>query len=106
MKHSGVLKVLADTTFPVEKLVIHPNTGFDLGFMQVKYVVKLCINTDIEDFKNQKSGIFGDADLHLLNECGAETLEMSQKLWSKLGEPDRCLLFHDPDTNRLFIAAK
>ena len=51
MKRTGVLKILRDTTFPVNRMVIHPNTGFDLGFMQLKYVTKLYINTCVDDFK-------------------------------------------------------
>ena len=105
MKRTGVLKILHDTTFPVNKLVMHPNTGFDLGFMQLKYVVKLHINTNIEDFKSGKSTCLCDADVMMLNECRAETVEMGHKLWDKLGRPKRCLLFYDEDTNRLFIAA-
>ncbi len=106
MKRTGVLKILHDTAFPINKLVIHPNTGFDLGFMQIKYVVQMCINTTIEDFKNGCSEALCDTDILLLNECRADTVEMGQKLWEKIGRPERCLLVYDEETNRLFIATR
>lgn len=106
MKHTGVLKILHDTAFPVNKLVIHPNTGFDLGFMQVKYVTKVFIDGCVEDFSKGCTEAFCDVDLLLLNECGANTVEMAQKLWDKLGQPDKALLVYDDSDNRLFVAAK
>ncbi|MDC7226095.1 MAG: hypothetical protein PQJ61_04950 [Spirochaetales bacterium] len=104
MKRTGVLKIIHDTAFPVNKLVIHPNTGFDLGFMQLKYVPQLCINSGVEEFKTGCSEVFCNVDLMLLNECGADKLEMSQKLWLKIGMPDKALLVFDEETNRLLIA--
>lgn len=104
MKRTGVLKIIHDTAFPVNKIVIHPNTGFDLGFMQIKYVTKLCVNTGVEDFKSGSCEVFCDVDLLLLNECGPNNLEISQKLWAKLGMPDKALLIYDDETNRLLVA--
>jgi len=106
MKRTGVLKILHDTAFPVNKLVIHPNTGFDLGFMQIKYVTKVFINTCIQDFTSGSAEPLCDAELLLLNECGANTVEMGQKLWHQLGRPDKALLIYDEGDNRLFIASK
>ncbi len=105
MKRTGVLKILHDTSFPVNKLVIHPNTGFDLGFMQVKYVTKVFIDNCIEDFKSGCAEPFCDADLLLLNECGQDTIEMAQKLWVKLGQPEKAILIYDEKDNRLFVAS-
>jgi hypothetical protein len=105
MKRTGVLKILHDTAFPVNKLVIHPNTGFDLGFMQLKYVTKVYIDTCIDDFKSGCAQPLCDAELLLLNECGDNTVEMAQKLWDKLGRPDKAILFYDEKDNRLFVAS-
>ena len=104
MKRTGVLKIIHDTAFPVNRVVIHPNTGFDLGFMQVKYVSKLYINSGIEDFKSGSAEAFCDVDIMLLNECGPQNLEMAQKLWEKIGMPDKALLVYDEETNRILIA--
>ena len=104
MKRTGVLKILHDTTFPVNKLVIHPNTGFDLGFMQIKYNVKLCINTKIDDFRNGCTDTPFDTEVLLLNECRADVVEMSNKLWEKINRPERCLLIYEENENRLLIA--
>lgn len=104
MKRTGVLKILHDTAFPVNKLVIHPNTGFDLGFMQLKYNARLCINTGIEDFKSGCSDALCDAEIMLLNNCRPDVVEMSAKLWEKMGKPVRCLLVYEDTNNRLLIA--
>ncbi|MBI9107122.1 MAG: hypothetical protein JEZ04_10285 [Spirochaetales bacterium] len=106
MKRTGVLKILHDTTFPVNKLVIHPNTGFDLGFVQLKYVTKIFINTRIEDFSSGCAEPFCDAEVLLLNECGNDTVEMGQKLWDKIGRPSKTILMLDEKDNRLFLASK
>lgn len=105
MKRTTVLKILHDTAFPINRLVIHPNTGFDLGFMQVKYVSKLYINSSIEDFKNGSTECFCDVDIMLLNECGSDKVEMAQKLWEKLGRPEKAILVYNEDENKIFIAA-
>ena len=105
MKKTGVLKVLCDSGYPVNKLVIHPNTGFDLGFMQIKYVTRTYINTSVEDFKSGSAEMFCDMDLFLLNECRDGTVEMGPRLWSSLGEPEKALLIYDDSENRLMVAA-
>jgi len=104
MKRTGVLKIIHDTAFPINRLVVHPNTGFDLGFMQVKYVSKMCINTGIEEFKTGCVDVFCDVDIMLLNECGSQNLEMAQKLWEKIGMPDNALLIYNEETNHILIA--
>ena len=104
MKRTAVLKIIHDTAFAVNRIVIHPNTGFDLGFMQVKYVSKLYINTGINEFKDNSAEHFCDVDLMLLNECGQENIEIAQKLWEKIGMPDKAILVYDEETNRLLIA--
>ena len=105
MKHTAVLKILYNTVFPVNRMVIHPNTGFDLGFMQIKYVSKLYINSSIEDFKSDCAEYFCDADIMLLNECQADIVEISKKLWEKLGRPEKALLIYNEDDNKMFFAA-
>ncbi len=106
MKRTGLLKILHDTAFPVNRIVIHPNTGFDLGFMQLKYVSNLYINTGIEEFKNGTAEPFCSVDIMLLNECGPNNVEMAQKLWDQLGRPEKAILVYNEDGNRLFLAVK
>ena len=104
MKRTSVLKILHDTSFPVNKLVIHPNTGFDLGFMQVKYVTNIFINTKVAEFSSGSAAAFCEAEVHLKNECRAEVLEMGNKLWDRMGRPDKAILIYDQGQNRLLIA--
>lgn len=106
MKRTSVLKILHDTGFPVNKLVIHPNAGFELGFMQIKYNAKLCVNMGIEAFKTGSAEPLCDAEIFLLNECKDGVIEMAAKLWDKIGKPDRCLLIYDEERNNLLIAGK
>ena len=104
MKHTGVLKILHDTSFPVNKLVINPNAGFELGFMQLKYVTKVFINTGVAEFSSGSAEPLCNAEILLLNECGGDVLEMSHKLWDKMGRPDKAVLIYDDPGNRMLIA--
>ncbi|MDC7124698.1 MAG: hypothetical protein PQJ46_03975 [Spirochaetales bacterium] len=106
MKRTGVLNIIHDVSFPMNKVVIHPNTGFDLGFMQIKYSTHLFINCGIEDFKNGTADPHQEIELLLLNECKKEGIEIAQKLWDKLGQPDKAVLIYEEDKNELMIAAK
>lgn len=104
MKRTGVLKILHDSTFPVNRMVIHPNTGFDLGFMQIKHVSKLYINSSIEDFKNGCAECFCDVDIMLINECKSDVVEISQRLYEQLKKPAKAILIYDEDENKIFVA--
>ncbi len=104
MKKSGVLKVIYDTSFPVNKLVIHPNTGFELNFMQIKYNAKAFINTNVESFVSGDAEAFCDVEIFLLNECKQETIEIGLKMWQQLDEPDKILLVYDEEQNRIMLA--
>jgi len=81
MKSTTPLRILCSASLPENRLNLHPNEGADLGLMMTRYSVDV--------------GEVGKAELHLLNECPKESLELSAKFWEKLGRPSRAILSYD-----------
>jgi hypothetical protein len=81
MKRTLPLRILCSADMPANRLNIHPNEGADLGLMMTRYSV------------NMDEGI--QTELHLVNECPKESVEIGRKLWEKLGRPARAVLVYD-----------
>ena len=91
LRETGVLKILADYSFPEKEVVINPNDGFDLGLMMTEATVLLYTGEGIDVLEN------GDikpihARLFQKNECRLGTVEISLKTVEKMGTPKRARL--------------
>jgi len=83
MRKTGALRVLCPHGLPESRLNLHPNEGADLGMMTLSNSVTL------------DEGEKGE--VHLLNECPRETVEISAKYWERIGKPARAVLSLDGD---------
>jgi hypothetical protein len=87
MKSTTTLKILCTSWIPDGKLNINPNDGADLGLMMSHYSVDV--------------GNGFQAELHLLNECPKESVELGKKFWERLGRPDKAILSYDGSRLRI-----
>jgi hypothetical protein len=87
MRSTTPLRILCATGLPENRLNLHPNEGADLGLMLTRYSVDI--------------GEGGTAELHLLNDCPKESLELSPKFWEKLGRPSKAVLIYDGSVLRI-----
>ena len=68
MKRTQPLKVMVDSSFPMGKIVVHPNDGFDLGLMNTGYPVKIVYNVSLDAFR-QEAGNPVQGNILLENSC-------------------------------------
>jgi hypothetical protein len=78
------LKALCSARLPDNRLNIHPNEGADIGLMMTKHSARFADG--------------GEVELHLLNECPKESVELSSRLWEKLGKPAKVRLGYEDGT--------
>jgi hypothetical protein len=84
------LKILCSHSLPENRLNIHPNEGADIGLMMTHY--------------STQTGDGLPVDIHLLNECPKESVELSTKLWERLGKPKKVVLEIDGGRLRILNA--
>jgi hypothetical protein len=84
MKSTSPLKALCSMRLPENRLNIHPNEGADIGLMMTQYSARSKDGTAIE--------------LQLLNECPKESVELSSRMWEKLGKPSKVRLGYENGT--------
>lgn len=101
MKKTGALKVSVSMAITGEHLVMHPNEGFDLGFMRVEHPVPLCRNLTLEDYLRGTQSEEVLIHLDLLNECPKETILVGLALHRALGTPTKAVVLYDG--SRLFF---
>ena len=78
MKSTKALTILCSASLPENRLNIHPNEGADIGLMMTRYSAQLGTGASVE--------------LHLLNGCPKESVEISARLWDRLGKPSKVVL--------------
>jgi len=81
VKQTKALRILCSMRLPERSLNIHPNEGADIGLMMTKHSAKAEDGDELE--------------LNLLNECPQESVEISAKLWERLGKPKKIVLGYD-----------
>ena len=81
MKRTAALQALCSARLPENRLNIHPNEGADMGMMMTRYSAHTASGLDVE--------------IHLLNDCPKESVEISQRMWEKLGKPARVKLGYE-----------
>ncbi|WP_028972795.1 hypothetical protein [Spirochaeta cellobiosiphila] len=91
MRRTSPLDIRLDTTLPQNKIVIHPNEGFDLGLMKDSYSIHIFTNMKLQDFIDAEKDC-AEGSIDLLNECPHETVRVGSKLYNQMNQPDRALL--------------
>jgi hypothetical protein len=81
MRSTTPLKILCSAGLAENRLNLHPNEGADLGLMMTRNSVEI--------------GEGVQAELHLLNECPKESVEIGPKFWERLGKPSKAILSYD-----------
>lgn len=85
---------MVDSSFPLGKVVVHPNEGFDLGLMNTCYPVKVYLNIPLADFQQEKTEAM-QGQIFLENTCRKAYAELSQKTWNKMGSPENVILIYE-----------
>ena len=101
MKKTGSMVVSVSASAARDSLVMHPNDGFDLGFMRVEHPVPLCLDLGLEAFLKGETAASDPVRLALLNECPPKTMVVGTALHRRLGEPIRVVVLFDGE--RLFV---
>lgn len=81
MKSTKALRILCSGQLPENRLDIHPNEGADIGLMMTQYFVRTGEGSSIE--------------LCLRNECPKESVQISTRLWERLGKPAKLVLGYE-----------
>jgi hypothetical protein len=81
MRNTKALRILCSMRLPESRLNMHPNEGADIGLMMTKHLATMPDGTSME--------------LHLLNDCPKESVEISSKLWERLGKPAKVVLGYE-----------
>lgn len=101
MKQTGALSVLADFSFDEKTINIHPNDGYDLGFMVANVVVRIFTGVTWEEYRdNTGRHIYGT--VFLKNECRMGTVELSKRTVEKLGKPKELRMIYDDSDGEKF----
>lgn len=98
------LVVLVDSSYAKGQLVIHPNSGFELGLMTTRHPVLIFINNKINEFKDSKCCPSNRGEVYLENRCQQNTIEISRDLWIQIGKPKLIVLVYD--NQRLLVVGK
>ncbi len=78
-----------------DRVVIHPNDGFDIGLIALSNPVKMFMNCNDGQFL-ESTVDHSIVDLSLLNECKPGTIQMHKTIWEKLGKPPKIVVkYHD-----------
>jgi len=101
MKKTGTMNVSVSASGEKDSLTIHPNDGFDLGFMRVEHPVPLCHHVALESFLKGENGQIDEVKLSLRNECPPRTMVLGSTLHRLLGEPEKVVLLFDGE--RLYV---
>jgi hypothetical protein len=92
MKCTSELSVLGDFSMKSDKLVMHPNDGYDLGLMQTDHPVRIFSNISLEEMTSGKAP-FLQGKILLSNQCTSGVVQMNLQFWHKMGKPRRVKLF-------------
>ncbi|OHD25535.1 MAG: hypothetical protein A2086_11170 [Spirochaetes bacterium GWD1_27_9] len=79
-----------------DKVVIHPNDGFDLDLMSTIY--KLKVSSVLASQNDNFEG-----ELFLSNDCKYGTIQLSPSYWQKIGKPNKVKLSITDDKGILYV---
>lgn len=93
LRKTSQLAVFGNVYMAEDMIKIHPNDGFDVNLMHTNQAIKVNINVkaskQILQVKNNLN-----CSVLLDNECKLGTIEVSHKLWKKIGKPRNVVLVH------------
>jgi hypothetical protein len=103
MKQTSTLEVITDMFNP-EKIVVHPNDGYDLKLYNLTYSIKIYSNCSVEDFSNgcENCSII-DGHIFLSNDMTPGKVKFNKKQWEKIGKPNKVVLYYED--GKLLISA-
>ncbi len=101
IKKTERLKVSPSTQLGIDRLVIHPNDGFDLGMMTREYQVSLCTELPLDKFLGGSDGKVEAARVELRNECPSQTIQVNPQVWERIGMPSAAIILYDG--SRLYL---
>jgi hypothetical protein len=81
VRNTKALTILCSARLPENRLNIHPNEGADIGLMMTVHSARMGEGATVE--------------LCLKNECPKESVEISSRLWEKLGKPSKVVLGYE-----------
>jgi hypothetical protein len=82
--------VYTDLTLPKNRIVIHPNDGFDLGLTNKNKQCVLYLNAHENMTPDNTSGIPGSIVLD--NNCTLGTVSINIQTWKSMGKPHKAIL--------------
>lgn len=91
MRKTSQLAVFGNVYMAADMIKIHPNDGFDVNLMHTNESIKVNINIAAsEKLFNFKNNL--NCYVLLDNTCKLGTIEVSHKLWKKIGKPKNVVL--------------
>ncbi|WP_455382733.1 hypothetical protein [Salinispira pacifica] len=101
MKKTNDLSVRGTFSQTEDRVIIHPNDGYDLGLMTTDHPVHIFYGCSLDDFSAERvSSLSGSVQLK--NECPMGTVELSLRAAERLRKPRNVrLYYHD---GRLLIS--
>jgi hypothetical protein len=81
VKSTKALRILCSAGIPESRLNMHPNEGADIGLMTTHHSAKTADGVVVE--------------LHLLNDCPKESVEINSRLWERLGKPSKIVVGYE-----------
>jgi len=101
MKQTSVLDVVYSQHIPRDRLIIHPNAGFDLGMMNTCHQVQWCSGVEAKEFLLGKAVSGEEIQVNLRNDCPPAQLQVHIRHRQILGGKPKAVIFCDG--NRIFI---
>jgi len=90
MKKTSSLRVYADLSLPKNRIVIHPNDGFDLGLTDKSKLYSIYLNA--QDRNAAASDAYVHGYIILDNNCNSGTVNINTKIWKNIGKPHKAVL--------------
>jgi hypothetical protein len=100
MTKTASLSVETDM-YTSNKVIIHPNDGYDLKLYSLTYQVKVFANCSSDEFENE-SGDFFEGEIILSNDQTPGKVKLQAKYWDKIGKPSNVILYYN--SNKLLIS--
>jgi hypothetical protein len=90
VKKTSSLRVYTDLSLPKNRIVIHPNDGFDLGLTDKNKSCAIYLNThDVSVMENQA---YVHGSVVLDNNCHSGTININAQIWKNMGKPHYAVL--------------
>jgi hypothetical protein len=90
MKKTSSLRVFTDLSLPKNRIIIHPNDGFDLGLTGKHKLCALYLNSRDISVMEKQAYLHGCVVLD--NSCHSGTVNINTKIWKSMGRPHNAVL--------------